>query len=85
MIDVLSDSTRATEFLIKLKDYRSVPDIQAYLIFWQDEARLLLHRRPGQGWSSSAEILGLDSVVPLETLDMTLSLHQIHGERFAAQ
>jgi len=45
VIEVLSDSTKATDFLIKLRDYQSVPDIAAYLNFWHDQARVFVHRR----------------------------------------
>ena len=84
VIEVLSESTKATDFLIKLRDYQSVPDIAAYLIFWQDEARVLLHRRAGTAWQSGEEIAGLEASMELGEIGATLSLQDIYGELLAA-
>ena len=80
VIEVLSDSTKATDFLIKVRDYQSVPDIAADLIFWQDEARVLLHRRSGATWLAGEEILGLEATIALPEIAASLSLHEIYGE-----
>ncbi len=63
VMEVLSDSTKATDFLIKLRDYQSVSDIVAYLIFWQDEPRVLVHRRSQDGWHAGEEVLGPDAEI----------------------
>eukprot|EP01037_Dinobryon_pediforme_P023658 gene23658-25165_t len=39
VVEVLSPSTKATDFLAKVRDYESVLSISTYAIFWQDEAR----------------------------------------------
>lgn len=79
VIEVLSNSTKATDFLIKLRDYRSVPDVMAYLIFWQDEPRVLVHRRVGNDWNAGEEILGIDARIDLEMIGASLLLQEIYG------
>jgi Uma2 family endonuclease len=79
-IEVLSDSTKATDFLIKLTDYQSVPDISTYLIFWQDEARVLVHRRLKQGWAAAEEIRGRASSIALDDVGVVIALEAIYGE-----
>ena len=80
VIEVLSDSTKATDFLIKLHDYQSVPDIETYLIFWQDGTRALVHKRAGDGWASAEGVEGLDSVIDLDSVGVTLSLEETYGD-----
>ncbi|MBP0579640.1 Uma2 family endonuclease [Labrys sp. LIt4] len=80
VIEVLSDSTKATDFLIKLRDYQSVPDIAAYLIFWQDEARVLVHRRNEQAWQPGEELVGARAIVGLPEIGAELSLAEIYRE-----
>jgi Uma2 family endonuclease len=84
LIEALSQSTKATDFLIKLRDYQSVPDIAAYLIFWQDEARVLVHRRAGTAWRGGEEVAGLAASVDLGEIGATLSLLEIYGELLEA-
>jgi Uma2 family endonuclease len=83
VIEVLSDSTKATDFLIKVKDYKSVPDIETYLIFWQDEARVIVHNRLGDAWSDGAVVEGLSETITLDEVSVTLSLHDIYAELLA--
>lgn len=85
VVEVLSASTKATDSLIKLKDYQSVPEIETDLIFWQDEARVLVHRRAGAGWSAGEEIAGLEAIVPVEAVGVALSLRDIYGDLLAAE
>jgi len=80
VVEVLPASTKATGFLIKLRDYQSVPDIAACLIFWQDEARVLVHRRSGSAWKPSEELLGLHATLTLDEIGAELSLADIYGE-----
>jgi Uma2 family endonuclease len=80
VVEVLSASTKATDFLVKLTDYQSVPDISTYLIFWQDEARVLVHRRLKQGWAAAEEIKGRGASVPLPDVGVVIVLESIYGE-----
>jgi Uma2 family endonuclease len=80
VVEVLSDSTKATDFLIKLKDYKSVADIETYLIFWQDEARAIVHHRTDGGWSDGRVVEGLSETITLDGVGVTLSLHDIYDD-----
>jgi len=80
VIEVLSDSTKATDFLIKLKDYKSVAEIETHLIFWQDEARAIVHHRLGEAWSDGALVEGLSETIMLDGVGVSLSLHDIYDD-----
>lgn len=61
--EVLSDSTRATDFLVKLQDYQSVPSIRAYAIFWQDLPKAVVFRRAGAVLQKAEEPEGMDAAI----------------------
>jgi len=77
VFEVLSPSTKSTDFLIKLRDYRTIPTLSAYVILWQDEPRALLHRRSGEGWTDE-EIAGRDGVILLPEIGVDLPLSEAY-------
>lgn len=79
VFEVLSPSTKSADFLIKLRDYKTVPTLSAYVILWQDEPRALVHRRAREGWTEE-EILGLEGVVPLPEIDIALLLAEVYED-----
>jgi len=50
IIEVLSPSTASTDKREKLIAYKLISSLQEYAIVWQDEMRVELHRRHGDGW-----------------------------------
>jgi Uma2 family endonuclease len=50
IVEVLSPSTAATDKREKLIAYKLIGSLQEYAIVWQDEMRVELHRRQGEGW-----------------------------------
>lgn len=50
IVEVLSPSTAATDKREKLIAYKLMDSLQEYVIVWQDEKRVELHRRNGNGW-----------------------------------
>jgi Uma2 family endonuclease len=79
-IEVLSPSTRATDFIVKLKDYGSIPSVSTYLIFWQDEPRVAVFRRSGDAFVSEAIFEGLDAVVDLPSIGARLVLTDVYAD-----
>jgi Uma2 family endonuclease len=77
VFEVLSPSTRTTDFLIKLRDYKTIPTLTAYVILWQDEPRSLVYRRTGESWIEE-EIQGLNGIIPLPEIDIALPLSEVY-------
>lgn len=80
-IEVLSPSTRATDLLVKLKDYASVPTIDWYIVFWQDEAKATVFRRSGDnalGFSETFE--GVDASINLPEFGVSLDFAEIYEQ-----
>jgi Uma2 family endonuclease len=77
VFEVLSPSTKGVDLLIKLRDYRTVPTLSAYVILWQDEPHALIHRRAGEGWTEEA-VIGLEGIVSLPEIDVGLPLAEVY-------
>jgi Uma2 family endonuclease len=78
-IEVLSPSTRATDLLVKLKDYASVPTIQWYIVFWQDEAKATVFRRSDDRAMGLGETFeGLDASITLPEFELSLDFAEIY-------
>jgi Uma2 family endonuclease len=77
VFEVLSPSTRTTDFLIELRDYKTIPTLTAYVILWQDEPRSLVYRRTGEGWIEE-EIGGMYGIIALPEIDIALPLGEVY-------
>jgi len=77
VFEVLSPSTKSIDFLIKLRDYKTIPTLSAYVILWQNEPRALVHRRSDLGWTEE-EVTGLDGVIALPEVEVTLPLAETY-------
>jgi Uma2 family endonuclease len=77
VFEVLSPSTRTTDFLVKLRDYKTIPSLTAYVILWQDEPRAMVYRKSGEGWIED-EIKGYAGIVPLPEIDIEMPLADVY-------
>lgn len=80
VVEVLSPSTQASDFLVKLVDYGSVPSISTYLIFWQDAAKATVFRRRDGRLVPSDEHLGLDAAIEMQDVGVTLKLADVYED-----
>lgn len=78
VIEVLSKSTAATDFVLKMRDYATVPSIDTYLLLWQDEPRAVVNRKTGEGWRPE-EVSGLGGVVELPSVGAELALAEVYA------
>lgn len=78
VVEVLSPSTRAADFLVKLKDYESVASIETYLIFWQDEPKAAVFERSGAAFQRTRDLDGPDAVLELPALGLTLRFADLY-------
>jgi Uma2 family endonuclease len=76
--EILSPSSYGRDFVEKLSDYRSVTSLFYYLIVSHEEPRLWLASRDAEDWAKPVEIAGMDEIVRLDRLNMTLSVAEIY-------
>ena len=70
IFEVLSPSTAATDQSTKAAEYKTLPSLEAYVLVWQEEVRVQVHRRTAGGWIVShygagdhVELDGIELVV----------------------
>ncbi len=82
VVEVLSPSTRATDFLVKSLDYESVQSISTYAIFWQDEAKAVIYRRQGGRLTIAEQLSGLDGMVQFPDVEVSIAMADIYEGAF---
>ena len=81
LVEVLSPSTRSTDYLVKPIDYSSVPSVTTYLIVDPDEPRVDILRRVGDHFvPEEPQAEGLDAVIALPEIGIELSLAEIYSD-----
>jgi len=70
VVEVLSESTAGTDRREKLHAYRTLPTLQEYVLVWQDEPTIEVHRRQGDiGW----QVITLAPGDPVEWMSVELT------------
>jgi Uma2 family endonuclease len=78
IIEILSPSTADYDYGKKFILYRGLPSFEEYVLVSQDQARVETYRKTdAERWVLST-YKGLDSVVPVECLGVTLPLTEIY-------
>lgn len=78
IVEVLSETTEAYDLNKKFVAYQSIDSFQEYLVIAQKYAHVILHTKQGNGFWLRRDVMGLDSEVHLETLNVTLTLREIY-------
>jgi Uma2 family endonuclease len=80
VFEILSDSTRKTDLLIKLRDYDATPSIGYYVLIAQTEILKFVYSRGDAGSSSlrPREHRLLDETVELPGVGLSLTLAEIY-------
>lgn len=78
IVEVLSETTEAYDLNKKFVAYQSVESFQEYLVIAQKNAHVILHTKQVNGLWLRRDVIGLDSEVYLETLNVTLNLREIY-------
>jgi Uma2 family endonuclease len=80
VVEVLSPSTEAVDFIVKTADYGSLPSVQTYLLISQDEPLVHIVRRTEDGFEPVATVEGLDQVLELPEIGVALTLEEIYRD-----
>jgi len=78
IVEVLSPSTAAYDLGEKFTAYQSIGAFQEYLLISQDRPFVIQHVRQSERKWLRTDIEGLDSEVALESITVTLALHEIY-------
>ncbi len=78
VIEILSPSTRTFDMFGKLDEYKSVPSITYILLIDPEAPQVTLWTRAGSGGWGHATIAGLDRVIDLPAVDVTLPLADLY-------
>ncbi|MEI8393333.1 MAG: Uma2 family endonuclease [Rhodospirillaceae bacterium] len=78
VIEVLSKSTAYSDQHAKLRDYDLLESVAHYVIVWQDEPKAALWTRSGGHLVPEEAVSGLEGVLTLAALGVTLTLADIY-------
>ena len=81
VIEVLSPSTEREDRTTKLDFYESFPSLEAVLLVWQDDRRVRLRERQGDGWREH-DLVG-SGLVRVAGLGVELDLDEIYRDPWA--
>lgn len=80
LVEVLSPATADFDRGGKFGHYRQIPSLQEYLVFWQDEARAEQHTRTPEGLWLLREVVGIDAVLQLASLQSPLAMKDVYDK-----
>lgn len=78
LIEVLSPTTAAYDLGHKFTAYQSIASFREYLLIEQTRPHVICHLYQAPGQWLRTEIAGLSGTVLLETLGVTLTMHEIY-------
>ncbi|MBP0012164.1 MAG: Uma2 family endonuclease [Roseofilum sp. SBFL] len=76
--EVLSSSTEGFDKNQKFALYRSIPQLQEYLLIDQFSYRVELYRKVGDRQWLLTELIGEDTIVELQSVDVTIKLADLY-------
>lgn len=80
LVEVLSPATADFVRGVKFGHYRQIPSLKEYLVFWQDEARAEQHTRSPEGLWLLRDIVGIEAVIQLASLDSPLAMKDVYDK-----
>lgn len=80
IVEVLSPTTKNYDRGEKFEQYRKIEDLKEYLLVAQDQPRVEHYIRQIDGTWLFSEVVGLDSVVDLPSLQCSLRLAEVYAK-----
>jgi len=77
VVEVLSPSTEKYDRTTKFDWYRMIPSLQEYVLVSQDQPRVEVFRRQGDGSWAFASAVGTDTSIKLASVDVELALNDV--------
>ena len=79
VVEVLSPSTQQGDLTRKRWAYQAIDTLQAILFVAGDEARVELATRASGGTWVSRFVVGLETILPIDALDLTLPMPELYA------
>lgn len=80
VIEVLSPSTRAFDLVTKLDEYKSIETLRDVLLVDPDQPQVIHWSRPPNGHWQQTMAAGLDAIIQLSAIGVTLSLAELYAD-----
>lgn len=80
LVEVLSPTTADFDRSVKFGHYRQIPSLKEYLVFRQDEARAEQRTRNSEGLWLLRDIVGIEAVIHLASLDSPLAMKDVYDK-----
>lgn len=84
LIEVMSDGSVGRDRVEKWHVYRKLPALQHYVLVERDKPVIEVFDRAGEAWFQNRLIEGLDAVLALSALDVTIPLAEIYRDVLTA-
>lgn len=78
IFEILSESTQATDRIVKAREYRDTPTVQRYVMLEQDRAAATIHARDGDRWVVT--ILLAEDTLDLPELGIAIPLAEFYED-----
>ncbi len=84
LVEVMSSGSAVRDRTEKWRVYRRLPSLQHYVLVDRDEARVEVFDRQGEAWASLRTLEGLDAVLELPALALSMPLADIYADVLSA-
>ena len=84
LVEVMSDGSVGRDRVEKWRIYQKLPSLQHYLLVERDRPIIEVFDRAGEAWFTQRMIEGLDAVLDLAALDLTIPLAEIYRDVLSA-
>lgn len=78
IIEILSDSTRRTDFGEKRDAYLTISSLKVLLLVEHESPTVIAYRRKPEGGFAAEQYSGLDAVIPLQEIEASLPLADLY-------
>ena len=84
LVEVMSTGSVGRDRVEKWQIYRKLPSLQHYVLVERDKPVIEVFDRAGEAWFKERMIEGLDAVLDLSALDLTIPLAEIYRDVLSA-
>lgn len=84
LVEVLSDGSVGRDRVEKWRIYQRLPSLQHYVLVERDKPMIEVFDRAGEAWFKQRMIEGLDAVLDLSALGVTIPLAEIYRDVLSA-
>jgi Uma2 family endonuclease len=84
LVEVMSHGTQARDRLEKWHVYQKLPSLQHYVLVERDRAYIEVFDRAGAAWTGVRILEGLQAVLDLPAIDVSVPLNQVYLDVLAA-